>query len=151
EGIDQDLHAILRTHRASDRGDDGGENGGMRDRPPPDVAGEKRKGTIAVPTSVLHCGRNSPSRRDAPATEFVQRKNPPSGSSGTRPDGRSSHNGWKLPEGQRQASAPDHHVGKDAALGCSGSGRVSGNSSQTKATPQPATDARLKNAMLLPK
>src|SRR5436305_756584 len=85
--VDQDLHAVLGTDRASDRRDNGCENGRMRERPPSDVAGEKRKGTIAVPTSVLHCGRNSPSRRDARATEFLQRQNRPLGSLGTRPDG----------------------------------------------------------------
>src|SRR5262249_61028504 len=61
--IDQDLHAVLRPHRAADRGDDGGNDGGMGKRPPPYVTGEERGGTIAVPTSILHCGRNSPSRR----------------------------------------------------------------------------------------
>src|SRR5215813_3862210 len=105
ERVHQDLHAILGTDRASDRRDDSGEDGGMRERPPSDVAGEKRKGTIAVPTSVLHCGRNSPNRRDARATEFLQRKNRLSGSLGTRPDGRAARKGGKLPEEQAQGSS----------------------------------------------
>jgi hypothetical protein len=58
--------------------------------------------------------------------------------------------GGKVPEGLAQR--PDHDgIAQGAALGCFASGRVSGSSSQTKARPQPATDARLKNAMLLPK
>jgi hypothetical protein len=77
ERIDQNLHAILGADRARNRCDDGGEDGDMRKRPPPDVAGEKRKGTIAIPTSALHCGWNFPSKRDARATEFLQRKNRP--------------------------------------------------------------------------
>src|SRR6266446_366560 len=60
--VDQNLHAILRAHRTADGRTNGGRDRSIGDRPPPYVAGEKRKGTITVPTSVLHCGRNSPSR-----------------------------------------------------------------------------------------
>ena len=100
ERVDQDLHAILGTDRASDCRDDSGEDGGMGKRPPSDVAGEKRKGAIAVPTSVLHCGRNSPSGRDARATEFLQRKNRPSGSPGTGLD-KNSLQRWEATGGVR--------------------------------------------------
>jgi hypothetical protein len=55
--VDQNFHAVLRAHRATDGRDNGGYDRSMGERPPPYVAGEKRKGAILVPTSVLHCGR----------------------------------------------------------------------------------------------
>ena len=54
--VDQNLHGVLRAHRARDRRDDSNSDRRMGARPPPYVAGEERKGAIAVPTSVLHCG-----------------------------------------------------------------------------------------------
>ncbi len=62
QGVDENLHAVLRAHRAGDSRDHSNKDRSMGAWPPPYVAGEKRKGAIAIPTSVLHCGRNSPSR-----------------------------------------------------------------------------------------
>ncbi|MGE5780617.1 MAG: hypothetical protein ACM30D_15120 [Hyphomicrobiales bacterium] len=57
----------------------------MGERPPPYVAGEKRKGSIGVPTSVsvLHLRPEAPSRLRT-RHEFQQRNNRPWGSTGTR-------------------------------------------------------------------
>ena len=98
ERVDQDLHAVLGADRASDRRDDGRYNGRMGERPPPYVAGKKRKGTIAVPT-VLHCG---PGTFPASGTHAL----PSSCNAGTGPEvprepGQmdAARNGGKLPEG----------------------------------------------------
>src|SRR5260221_9742395 len=51
------LQAVMRAHRAGDSSAHSNKDRSMCDWPPPYVTGEKRKGAIAVPTSVLHCGR----------------------------------------------------------------------------------------------
>src|SRR5262245_47662113 len=60
QGIDENLHAVLRAYRAGDGRDHGKQDRGMGERPPPHVASEKRKRAITVATSLFHFGRNSP-------------------------------------------------------------------------------------------
>src|SRR5262252_2874204 len=74
QGIDENLHAVLRAYRAGDGRDHGKQDRGMGERPPPHVASEKRKRAITVATSLFHFGRNSPVGC-ARATRFMQRKN----------------------------------------------------------------------------
>src|SRR5262249_44968405 len=82
EGVDEDLHGVLRPHRAGDGRDQGNRERGRRARPPPHVASEKRKRAIAVATSLFHFGRNSPVGC-ARATRFMQRENRLWSSAGT--------------------------------------------------------------------
>src|SRR6266566_5110217 len=60
QGVDENLHAVLRAYRAGDGRDHGNQDRGMGERPPPHVASEKRKRAITVATSFFHFGRNSP-------------------------------------------------------------------------------------------
>ena len=83
QGIDENFHPVLRAYRAGDSRDHSNEDRGMRERPPPHVASEKRKRTIAVATSLFHFGRNSPVGC-ARATRSMQRKNRLRSSAGTR-------------------------------------------------------------------
>ena len=85
--VDQNFDTVLGAHRATDRRDDGGDDRGMRKRPPLYIAGEKRKGSVGVPTSVsvLHLRPEAPSRLRT-RHEFQQRNNRPWGSTGTRPN-----------------------------------------------------------------
>src|SRR5215472_14910296 len=83
QGIDENLHAVLRAHRAGDGRDHGNQDRGMGERPPAHVTSEKRKRAIAVATSLFHFGRNSPVGC-ARATRFMQRENRLWSSAGTR-------------------------------------------------------------------
>jgi hypothetical protein len=80
ERVDQDFHRVLRANRATDGGNDGGYDRGMCDRAPPYVAGEKRKGAIAVPTSVFHSDGTLPvglrTRHRVPATRQQAKRFP---------------------------------------------------------------------------
>src|SRR5215467_4441160 len=169
QGIDENLHAVLRAYRAGDSRGHGKQDRDMGERPPPHVASEKRKRAITVATSLFHFGRNSPVGC-ARATRFMQRENRLCGSTGTRAvdliaritritahavgiDGI-----YNPPAGTVHSSVPIHASLREgcnklqaAARGRSASGRVSGSSSQTNARPQAAMDARVKNATLLPK
>src|SRR5215471_18214719 len=57
QGVDENLHAVLRAHRAGDGRNNGSRDRSMGDRLPPYVAGEKRKRAIAIATSLYHYGR----------------------------------------------------------------------------------------------
>src|SRR5262249_14257881 len=83
QGIDENLHAVLRAYRAGDGRDHGKQDRGMGERPPPHVASEKRERAITVATSLFHFGRNSPVGC-ARARRFMQRENRLCGSTGTR-------------------------------------------------------------------
>src|SRR5215831_2830962 len=83
QGVDENLHAVLRAHRARDGRHHSNEDRGMGERPLSHVAGEKRKRAIAVATSLFHLGRNSPVGC-ARATRFMQRENRLRSSAGTR-------------------------------------------------------------------
>src|SRR5262249_11728701 len=61
QGVDENLHGVLRAHRAADGRNNGSRDRSMGDRPPPYVAGEKRKRAIAIATNLFHYGR-TPSR-----------------------------------------------------------------------------------------
>ncbi len=52
--VDQDLDAILCTHRAGDGGNHGGQDHGMGDRSRHDVMAQKRQGPVGIPTQVSH-------------------------------------------------------------------------------------------------
>src|SRR5262245_51290096 len=82
QGVDENLHAVLRAHRAGDGRDHSNEDRGMGEWPLSHVTGEKRKRAIAVATSLFHVGRNSPVGC-ARATRLMQRKNRVWGSTGT--------------------------------------------------------------------
>src|SRR5262249_43636757 len=91
QGIDENLHPVLRAYRAGDGRDHGKQDRGMGERPPPHVASEKRKRAIAIATGLFHFGRNSPvgcaRLREfgcARATRVMQRENRLWGSTGTR-------------------------------------------------------------------
>src|SRR5499426_2867874 len=83
QGIDENLHAVLRAYRAGDGRDHGKQDRGMGERPPPHVASEKRERAITVATSLFHFGRNSPVGC-ARARRFMQRENRLRSSAGTR-------------------------------------------------------------------
>src|SRR5262244_26481 len=89
QGIDENLHAVLRAYRAGDGRDHGDEDCGMGNRPLLYVAGEKRKRAIAVATSLFHFGRNSPVgcvRATKAKEREKKRQNLPPSSVGTRLD-----------------------------------------------------------------
>src|SRR5215475_1665267 len=167
QGIDENLHAVLRAYRAGHGRDYRDKDCGMGNRPLLYVAGEKRKRAIAIATSLFHFGRNSPVGC-VRATRAVKRENRPRSSVGTclvaiivrnltaRPlrlrgitVGRSELRIADFRSMQASASLATRFKPRDAIA--SAAGRVSGSSSQTSARPQPAMDARLKNATLLPK
>ncbi len=58
--IHQNLDAVLRAHRAADRAKDRDQNRSVGHRSRLHVAGEKRKGTIGIPTNFFHAGWDSP-------------------------------------------------------------------------------------------
>ena len=74
--IDENLHPVLRAHRAADRAQHGARDGSMRHRPRHHIAGEKRKGPLGVPTSVFHAVWNSPVGC-VRATRLMQRQSRP--------------------------------------------------------------------------
>src|SRR5215475_1689403 len=140
----------------------------MGNRPLLYVAGEKRKRAIAVATSLFHFGRNSPVGC-ARATRFMERENRLRSSAGTRlvaiivrnltarpgkltgiTVGRPELRIAAFRSMQASASLATRFKPRRGAT-APASGRVSGSSSQTRARPQAAMDARLKNATLLPK
>src|SRR5215472_10348324 len=166
QGIDENLHGVLRAYRAGDGRDHRDKDCGMGNRPLLYVAGEKRKRAIAVATSLFHFGRNSPVGC-VRATRPMQRENRPRSSVGTRlvaiivrnltarplkltgiTVGRSE---LRIADSRSmQASASLATKFKRDAI-APALGRVSGSSSETRARPQAATDAKPKNVTLLPK
>src|SRR5262249_5853547 len=139
----------------------------MGNRPLLYVAGEKRKRAIAIATSLFHFGRHSPVGC-VRATKALARKHRLRSSAGTRlirhiagnftarplkltwlTVGRSEPRIAEFRSMQASASIATKFTPRDAIAPASG--RVSGSSSQTRARPQAAMDARLKNATLLPK
>src|SRR5262245_54480583 len=170
QGIDENFHAVLRAYRAGNGRDYRDKDCGMGNRPLLYVAGEKRKRAIAIATSLFHFGRNSPVgcvRATKAKEREKKRENRLRSSAGTRstaiivknftvrplkltgitvgPELRIADFRWM----QASASLAAELNPRDAIVPASG--RVSGSSSQTRARPQAAMDARLKNATLLPK
>src|SRR5262245_63907450 len=167
QSIDENLHAVLRAYRAGNGRDYRDKDCGMGNRPLLYVAGEKRKRAIAIATSLFHFGRNSPGGC-VRATKAMERKNRLRSSAGTRlvaiivgnltarplkltgiTVGRSEPRIAAFRSMQASASLATKFTPRDAIAPASG--RVSGSNSQTRARPQAAMDARLKNATLLPK
>src|SRR5262245_49355803 len=143
----------------------------MGNRPLLYVAGEKRKRAIAVATSLFHFGRNSPVgcvRATKAKEREKKRENRLRSSAGTRSTAIIVKNLTarplrltEVPFGRPELCIADFRwMQASASLAAKlnprdaivpASGRVSGSSSQTRARPQAAMDARLKNATLLPK
>jgi hypothetical protein len=65
QGVDENLHTVLRAHRAGDGRNNGSRDRSMGDRPTTYVAGEKRKRAIAITTSLFHYGRTPQSAAQA--------------------------------------------------------------------------------------
>ena len=55
--VDQELHAVLRAHRAGDGADHGREDGGMRQRPPAHVAQQEGNRPLGVRAEAIHSAR----------------------------------------------------------------------------------------------
>src|SRR5262245_21317136 len=141
----------------------------MSDRPHLHVAGEKRKGTISIPTGVLHTVRNSPGRY---ACTVKANAGPGSGFPG-EPDyiADFADDTFISPQRTRALRNLDANCraaakaemrrrlrfvtisrrAQDAGSDRFAGRRVSGSSSHSKANPQTATAARPKNATLRPK
>src|SRR5262245_20309226 len=173
QGIDENLHAVLRAHRAGDGRNHGKQDRGMGERPPPHVASEKRKRAITVATSLFHFGRKLSSRLrtlQSAAHALQDLWNARTASAVPQEPAQSTCLGeltahavgidgiYNPPAGTAHSSVPIHaslrvvcNKIQAAARGRSASGCVSGSSNQTDARPQAAMDARPKNATLLPK
>src|SRR5262245_35139007 len=168
QGIDENLHGVLRAYRAGDGRDHRDQDCGMGNRPLLYVAGEKRKRAIAIATSLFHFGRNSPVGCARATTNAMERENRLRSSAGTRSIAIIVKNltARTLELTEITVVRPELRIAVFRSMQASASlatrfrprnaiapasGRVSGSSSQTRARPQAAMDARLKNATLLPK
>src|SRR5262249_30154060 len=76
QGIDENLHAVLRAYRAGDGRDHGKQDRGMGEPPPSSEGSKKRKGANPVAKIPFHFRRNPPGGWPPPK-KFNQTQNPP--------------------------------------------------------------------------